>query len=439
MSNTLSRIENGARISDRRIFSRHRVRSLAYIELGDGNGGIILNVSQGGIAVQAVMSLASDRLPRLRFQVSHSKTKIEAAGRLAWSGEFRKLAGLEFVDLSPEARSQIQEWISLEAPPDEPAETSPAPPETTSAELELPGAALSDRSSAQATAAPLLASLSPADASETKPKSGSGVSPYWGESPNRRRLAIIAGIFAASSLAAIWVAERGVFRVFEKTAATKSGFQEGSAVHEPMETTASASASAPQIEIVGLNNQRWLIPFDGSITRQATGNVTAPIRKNSLDFQIWTLSPPVRRSSEPAGDAPEVAPLSAGPEDSRQSVLPSTSVQESGSGISIPPPPAPREEPKGGTLQPVQLIQRVEPVYPPDAASHGIEGTVQLHIVIGQTGMVKAIESTTGPRLLIPAAIAAVRKWRFSPAVLDGHPIQTDAAVSVVFRLPQSR
>jgi hypothetical protein len=34
--------------TDRRTHSRHRIRALAYVELGENNGGIVLNISEGG-------------------------------------------------------------------------------------------------------------------------------------------------------------------------------------------------------------------------------------------------------------------------------------------------------------------------------------------------------------------------------------------------------
>ena len=116
MSHVFANVESKTRPSDRRVFGRQPVRSLAYVELGEGNGGIVLNVSEGGLAVQAVMSLMTDELPCMRLQLSHSKKQIEAKGRIVWTSEFRKLAGVEFVDLSPEAASQIREWVSLETP-----------------------------------------------------------------------------------------------------------------------------------------------------------------------------------------------------------------------------------------------------------------------------------------------------------------------------------
>ena len=87
---------------DRRARVRQAVRSLAYVQLEDGNGGVALNISEGGIAIQAIVSLSAVDLPSMRIQLAHSRKQIEAKGRVAWTNGFRRLAGVEFVDLSEE-------------------------------------------------------------------------------------------------------------------------------------------------------------------------------------------------------------------------------------------------------------------------------------------------------------------------------------------------
>jgi hypothetical protein len=45
--------------SDRRFGSRHQT-SLTYIEFGEDNGATVLNICEGGLAVQAVRNLSDD-------------------------------------------------------------------------------------------------------------------------------------------------------------------------------------------------------------------------------------------------------------------------------------------------------------------------------------------------------------------------------------------
>jgi TonB family protein len=111
LSNALDQATHAA---ERRFHHRQAVPSLAYVQLDEGNGGIILNISEGGIAVQAAMSLMDQTLPLVRFQLMPSKEWIEAPAEVAWTGETRKMAGLRFVDPSPLASRQIKEWIERE-------------------------------------------------------------------------------------------------------------------------------------------------------------------------------------------------------------------------------------------------------------------------------------------------------------------------------------
>lgn len=114
MATPSSHSGNSPPTADRRIRSRHQAL-LTYIELGEDNGGMVLNISEGGLAVQAVGALIEDQLPEMRFQLSECRNCIETSGRIAWMSESKKVAGLEFVRLSDQARQQIRAWISSES------------------------------------------------------------------------------------------------------------------------------------------------------------------------------------------------------------------------------------------------------------------------------------------------------------------------------------
>ena len=83
-----------------------------------------------------------------------------------------------------------------------------------------------------------------------------------------------------------------------------------------------------------------------------------------------------------------------------------------------------------------RLLRRVVPSYPPDALQQRIDGTVRLRAVIGEDGKVQSVEPVSGPPLLVGAAVIAVHEWRYGPTILDRRHIQTQADISLVFRLP---
>lgn len=106
-------------ISDRRCQMRQPIRSLAYLDIGSANGGIVLNLSEGGLALRAFDALGDDLPLLLRIQLPHSNKRIETKGQIAWRDGSKKSAGLRFVDLPDDALFRIRKWIFSEAFPSE--------------------------------------------------------------------------------------------------------------------------------------------------------------------------------------------------------------------------------------------------------------------------------------------------------------------------------
>lgn len=106
--------------------------------------------------------------------------------------------------------------------------------------------------------------------------------------------------------------------------------------------------------------------------------------------------------------------------------------------IRIPLESGARKSPAGERLQLGYLSSRVEPVYPIEAKEHGVEGAVEMHAIIGRDGSVKNLISVNGPPLLVPAAMYAVRQWRFTETLVAGRPVETEEDISVKFRLSKS-
>jgi len=116
MSDTFARAHDHFPAADRRAHARQTIPSLAYVELDEGNGGIILNISEGGLSVQAVTGVMDDFLPGVRFQLAETETWIETNARITWSNDTRKLAGLEFLNLTEDSRDRIREWLLRDSP-----------------------------------------------------------------------------------------------------------------------------------------------------------------------------------------------------------------------------------------------------------------------------------------------------------------------------------
>jgi hypothetical protein len=96
---------------ERRTHPRKPMHSLTYVRLGQENGGIIIDLSEQGIAVRAAMPIHEEILVLL-FQLEGSKDWIQTRGRVVWQKDASKSAGIQFVDVSDTMRNVIENWIA---------------------------------------------------------------------------------------------------------------------------------------------------------------------------------------------------------------------------------------------------------------------------------------------------------------------------------------
>jgi protein TonB len=82
--------------------------------LGPGNGGLVLNVSESGLALSSAMKLLDNELPTLRFQLPGLDGAIETQARIVWMGQTKKEAGVQFEELPEDDARKISDWISAE-------------------------------------------------------------------------------------------------------------------------------------------------------------------------------------------------------------------------------------------------------------------------------------------------------------------------------------
>jgi periplasmic protein TonB len=81
------------------------------------------------------------------------------------------------------------------------------------------------------------------------------------------------------------------------------------------------------------------------------------------------------------------------------------------------------------------LIHRVQPDYPPLARQARIQGTVVLRAIINRGGRIENLQVLSGHPMLVPAAIDAVRQWRYRPYVLNDQPVEVETQITVNFLL----
>ena len=81
------------------------------------------------------------------------------------------------------------------------------------------------------------------------------------------------------------------------------------------------------------------------------------------------------------------------------------------------------------------LIKKVTPNYPPLARQARIQGKVILQAEISKEGTIQNLQLISGHAMLAPAAIEAVKQWRYKPYLLNGEPVAVETQVEVNFSL----
>jgi TonB family protein len=79
------------------------------------------------------------------------------------------------------------------------------------------------------------------------------------------------------------------------------------------------------------------------------------------------------------------------------------------------------------------IVHKTAPLYPRFAQDAHITGTVVLKATITKQGTIEGIQVLSGPKLLAPAAVDAVKTWKYKPYMLDGQPVAVETNVTVVF------
>ena len=112
--------------------------------------------------------------------------------------------------------------------------------------------------------------------------------------------------------------------------------------------------------------------------------------------------------------------------------------------LSAVAPPAIRPIPQVEIKPPVQaitksiiqatLLKREDTLYPALAKREKISGTVRCEVNIDDKGLVTKVKALSGHPVLTAAAEDSIRRWKYTPAKLDGKPVQSSTIVEVNFK-----
>ena len=162
-----------------------------------------------------------------------------------------------------------------------------------------------------------------------------------------------------------------------------------------------------------------------------------------------TASSRTPSASAPTPTAPVEAPEGIAPETGREDPAAGVpgnlaaieqgrgSVDGAGMPETAPPPPPPEKVPMrlhAGIEAPRKIVDAA-PVYPQLALATQVQGIVILEVVIDEHGDVGSARVLRSMTLLDQAALDAVRRWKFTPARLNGEAIPVVMTVTVNFTL----
>ena len=82
------------------------------------------------------------------------------------------------------------------------------------------------------------------------------------------------------------------------------------------------------------------------------------------------------------------------------------------------------------------LLHKEEVICKQHGMSAHVTGTVVLEIKIGHNGSVLHSKVVSGPAMLVPAALSAIRKYHYKPYLLNGKPVSVFTRVMLPFECP---
>ncbi len=98
----------------RRHCLRQKVNTPAFASFDGVTGGMILDLSEEGMAMQALAPLESNSQLALKISLGEPTAYLETTGYVAWADALGR-AGVRFSDLPRDARLRLREWLTINA------------------------------------------------------------------------------------------------------------------------------------------------------------------------------------------------------------------------------------------------------------------------------------------------------------------------------------
>ena len=169
------------------------------------------------------------------------------------------------------------------------------------------------------------------------------------------------------------------------------------------------------------------------------GQLLAPPKPEPVEISFAAPPPPPPPPPKVEPPKPKVvekivkSPVPVVPFDVPNTVADTTNVVMAEKG----PPPAPIVEKVTAARADASYLNNPVPEYPPVALRQGLQGTVQLRVLVQPDGRPSTItlEKSSGKKVLDDAALAAVRNWKFVPAKRGEEAIEGWVSFPIEFNL----
>ena len=99
---------------DRRRWLRQKVHGPAFASFDGVTGGMVLDLSEQGMAMQTAAPVEAFRYTRCHLNLQDPATHVETTGYVAWVDALGR-AGVRFSDLPEEARRRLRQWLTANA------------------------------------------------------------------------------------------------------------------------------------------------------------------------------------------------------------------------------------------------------------------------------------------------------------------------------------
>src|SRR5271154_3054086 len=86
---------------------------LTYVSFGGSNGGMVLDVSEDGMALATAFAIPDASLLGISIPGDPTHELIEVTGRVVWIAESKRRLGVRLVSAPPKTQELLRSWISL--------------------------------------------------------------------------------------------------------------------------------------------------------------------------------------------------------------------------------------------------------------------------------------------------------------------------------------